>query len=79
MAHILWERQAWNEQRAEMRQELRRLAVKEEDLPKITREQGIIFEDMELVKLRKDNVNKEWGYEEHPLPFWSAAGEEEDA
>ncbi len=53
-----------------MRKDLRRMVVKEEDLPRITREQGIVFEDMEIVKWRKETVAEEWEYEERPLPVW---------
>ena len=70
MAHILWECQAWESQRAMIRKELHTLEIKEEDLPRITKQQGIIFEDMELVRWRKENVAEEWNYAERPMPAW---------
>jgi ribonuclease HI len=68
MTHLLWECQAWNDQRAKMRSELITIGIREEELPKIAKEQGIIFEDMDLVKWRKETVTKEWDYAENPMP-----------
>jgi len=70
MNHILWECKCWEEERKEMRKELVKEGVKEEELPKITREQGVIFEDHQLLRWRRDGVVKEWAYEDRPLPAW---------
>ncbi len=70
MAHLLWECKAWDEQREGMKRELEKMKVDVKDLPRITREQGIIFEDMAIIRWRKDTVFAEWEYEERPLPLW---------
>ena len=76
MEHILWGCQRWEEEREEMRKEMRKEEVKEEELPRITKNQGVIFEDHELIRWRKESVKKEWGYEENPLPEWKEGGVE---
>jgi hypothetical protein len=43
-----------------MRKELEDEDIKVEELPRITRMQGIIFEDSELLQWRKTSITKEW-------------------
>ncbi len=75
MHHLLWACQAWEEPRRRMTEEMSRCGIEEEELPRITRTQGIIFEDQELIKWRKEAVKEEREYEMRPLPQWK---DEED-
>jgi hypothetical protein len=78
MEHILWNCEAWKEPRERMSEELRRWRIKEEELSRITRNQGIIFEDQDLLRWRKEVVRQEWEYEECPMPRWREEQEEKE-